>query len=108
VLLPYDFGEVLRTVLTRQNLIAHDVEARLYVMPELRRRSRAPDASTWRSSKIPKERPAFSPTGTRVLYRYLPSLGVFSSPSNEALAEKILSRVGFFVGFLAQGGRACN
>src|SRR5262249_6805723 len=32
VLLPYDLGELLRTVLAGQNLIAHESEAKLYVM----------------------------------------------------------------------------
>jgi hypothetical protein len=36
VLLSYDFGELLRTVFARQNLIAHGMEAKLYVMANAR------------------------------------------------------------------------
>ena len=36
------------------------------------------------------------------------SLVLSAFASNEVLAEKILDRVGFFLGFLAEGGLPCN
>jgi len=95
----------LRTVFARQNLIAHGVEARLYVMLEAHgpitpvKNSQAriahigPDASSGQRAK----RGGISSQKRQV-----------SSFHHEVLAEKILYRVGFCVGFLTEKGLRCN